>query len=79
VAAAELTTPDLVNFMATHGRGLICAALPEKRCNELDLELMVGKNTSLHETAFTVSVDLMGKGARQGFLPGPGQNHKCAC
>ncbi len=67
VAAAELTTPDVVNFMATHGRGLICAALPEARCNELELELMVGKNTSLHETAFTVSVDLIGKGCTTGI------------
>jgi 3,4-dihydroxy 2-butanone 4-phosphate synthase / GTP cyclohydrolase II len=67
VAAAELITPELVNFMATHGRGLICAALPEERCNELELELMVGKNTSLHETAFTVSVDLIGKGCTTGI------------
>ena len=67
VAAAELTTPDVVNFMATHGRGLICAALPEERCDELELELMVGKNTSLHETAFTVSVDLIGKGCTTGI------------
>jgi 3,4-dihydroxy 2-butanone 4-phosphate synthase / GTP cyclohydrolase II len=67
VAAAELITPELVNFMATHGRGLICAAIPEERCNELELELMVGKNTSLHETAFTVSVDLIGKGCTTGI------------
>ncbi len=67
VAAAELTTPDIVNFMATHGKGLICVALPEERCNELELELMVGKNTSLHETAFTVSVDLIGKGCTTGI------------
>ncbi len=67
VAPAELTTPEIVNFMATHGRGLICAALPEERCNELELELMVGKNTSLHETAFTVSVDLIGKGCTTGI------------
>jgi len=67
VAAAELTTPDVVNFMATYGRGLICAAIPEERCNELELELMVGKNTSLHETAFTVSVDLIGKGCTTGI------------
>jgi 3,4-dihydroxy 2-butanone 4-phosphate synthase / GTP cyclohydrolase II len=66
VAAAELTTPELVNFMATYGRGLICAAIPEERCNELELELMVGKNTSMHETAFTVSVDLIGKGCSTG-------------
>ena len=67
VAASELATPDVINFMATHGRGLICAALPESRCNELELELMVGKNTSLHETAFTVSVDLIGKGCTTGI------------
>jgi len=67
VAAAELTTPEVVNFMATYGRGLICAAIPEERCNELELELMVGKNTSLHETAFTVSVDLIGKGCTTGI------------
>jgi 3,4-dihydroxy 2-butanone 4-phosphate synthase/GTP cyclohydrolase II len=59
ICAAELITPDLVNFMAKHGRGLICAALPEERCEELDLDLMVGINTSLHETQFTVSVDLL--------------------
>jgi 3,4-dihydroxy 2-butanone 4-phosphate synthase/GTP cyclohydrolase II len=57
VAAAELITAETVNFMARHGRGLICAALPEERCNELELDLMAGINTSLHQTAFTVSVD----------------------
>jgi 3,4-dihydroxy 2-butanone 4-phosphate synthase / GTP cyclohydrolase II len=67
VAAAEKATPKLINFMATHGRGLICAALPEERCNELELELMVGRNTSLHETAFTVSVDLIGSGCTTGI------------
>ncbi|MFO7924962.1 MAG: bifunctional 3,4-dihydroxy-2-butanone-4-phosphate synthase/GTP cyclohydrolase II [Bacteroidales bacterium] len=67
VAASELTTPDVVNFMATYGRGLICAALPEERCNDLELELMVGRNTSMHETAFTVSVDLIGKGCTTGI------------
>ena len=59
ICAAELTTPEIVNFMARHGRGLICAALPEERCEELDLDLMVGINTSIHETQFTVSVDLI--------------------
>ncbi len=59
ICAAELITPEIVNFMAKHGRGLICAALPEERCVELDLDLMVGNNTSLHETQFTVSVDLL--------------------
>ncbi len=67
VAAAELMTPEMVNFMATHGRGLICAPLTEERCNELDLELMVGKNTSLHSTPFTVSVDLNGHGCTTGI------------
>ena len=60
ICAAELITPEIVNFMATHGRGLICVSLPEERCDELDLHMMVGRNTSLHETAFTVSVDLLG-------------------
>jgi len=61
ICAAELITPETVNFMARHGRGLICVALPEERCEELDLDLMVGINTSLHETQFTVSVDLLSK------------------
>jgi 3,4-dihydroxy 2-butanone 4-phosphate synthase/GTP cyclohydrolase II len=61
ICSAELITPDIVNFMAKHGRGLICAALPEERCEELDLNLMVGNNTSLHETQFTVTVDLLSK------------------
>ncbi|HQG64080.1 MAG TPA: bifunctional 3,4-dihydroxy-2-butanone-4-phosphate synthase/GTP cyclohydrolase II [Bacteroidales bacterium] len=59
ICAAELITPEIVNFMAKHGRGLICVALPEERCEELELDLMVGNNTSLHETQFTVSVDLL--------------------
>jgi len=59
ICSAELITPEIVNFMAKHGRGLICAALPEERCEELDLDLMVGINTSLHETQFTVSVDFL--------------------
>jgi 3,4-dihydroxy 2-butanone 4-phosphate synthase/GTP cyclohydrolase II len=59
ICAAELITPEIVNFMAKHGRGLICAALPEARCEELELDLMVGINTSIHETQFTVSVDLI--------------------
>lgn len=57
IIASELVTPEIVNFMATHGRGLICVALTEKRCDELNLDLMVGKNTSSNETQFTVSVD----------------------
>lgn len=57
IIASELITPEIINFMATHARGLICVALTEERCTELDLELMVGKNTSSNETQFTVSVD----------------------
>ncbi len=67
VVAAETITPDIVNFMATHGRGLICAPLPEDRCTELELELMVGNNTALHATPFTVSVDLNGHGCTTGI------------
>ncbi|HPX76729.1 MAG TPA: bifunctional 3,4-dihydroxy-2-butanone-4-phosphate synthase/GTP cyclohydrolase II [Bacteroidales bacterium] len=67
VVAAEKITPEIVNFMATHGRGLICAPLTESRCKELELELMVGKNTALHETPFTVSVDLNGHGCTTGI------------
>jgi 3,4-dihydroxy 2-butanone 4-phosphate synthase/GTP cyclohydrolase II len=59
ICSAELITPEIVNFMARHGRGLICVALPEERCDELELDLMVGTNTSIHETQFTVSVDLL--------------------
>jgi 3,4-dihydroxy 2-butanone 4-phosphate synthase/GTP cyclohydrolase II len=61
ICSAELITPEIVNFMAKHGRGLICAALPEERCEELELDMMVGNNTSLHETQFTVSVDLLSR------------------
>ncbi len=67
VTAAETITPDIVNFMAKHGRGLICCPVSEDRCEELQLELMVNKNTSLHETAFTVSVDLIGNGCTTGI------------
>jgi len=67
VCAAECITPDIVNFMATHGRGLICAPLVEERCEELDLELMVGRNTATFETPFTVSVDLIGHGCTTGI------------
>jgi 3,4-dihydroxy 2-butanone 4-phosphate synthase/GTP cyclohydrolase II len=67
VAAAELITPETVNFMATHGKGLICAALTEERCTELDLPMMVTSNTSSHATAFTVSVDLLGFGTSTGI------------
>jgi 3,4-dihydroxy 2-butanone 4-phosphate synthase/GTP cyclohydrolase II len=57
IVASDLVTPEIINFMTIHCRGLICVALTEKRCKELDLELIVGKNTSSHETQFTVSVD----------------------
>jgi 3,4-dihydroxy 2-butanone 4-phosphate synthase/GTP cyclohydrolase II len=67
ICAAECVTPEIVNFMATHGRGLICAPLNEDRCDELGLELMVGKNTAAFETPFTVSVDLIGHGCTTGI------------
>lgn len=67
VAAARSVTPEIINFMATHGRGLICMPMTEKRCQELDLKLMVGDNTSVNETAFTVSVDLIGQGCTTGI------------
>lgn len=67
VTAARNVTPDVINFMATHGRGLICAPLVEDRCEELGLDLMVGNNTVLHETPFTVSVDLIGNGCTTGI------------
>ncbi len=67
IAAAELITPEIVNFMAKYGRGLICAPLSEERCRELELELMVGNNTALHQTPFTVSVDLIGQGCTTGI------------
>ncbi|MDW5289897.1 3,4-dihydroxy-2-butanone-4-phosphate synthase [Formosa sp. PL04] len=67
VAAASKATPEMVNFMATHGRGLICAPLTESRCKALDLHMMVTNNTDHMETAFTVSVDLRGKGVTTGI------------
>jgi 3,4-dihydroxy 2-butanone 4-phosphate synthase / GTP cyclohydrolase II len=67
ICAAELITPEIVNFMATYGRGLICAPIPEKRCDQLELELMVRSNTSFHATPFTVSVDLLGQGCTTGI------------
>jgi 3,4-dihydroxy 2-butanone 4-phosphate synthase/GTP cyclohydrolase II len=67
LAAAEKVTPEMVNFMATHGRGLICTPLTEKRCKELELGMMVYNNTDPMETAFTVSVDLRGKGVTTGI------------
>lgn len=67
IAAAEKVTPEMINFMATHGRGLICAPLTEERCRELDLTMMVENNTVLHNTQFTVSVDLLGHGCTTGI------------
>ena len=67
VAAAEKVTPEMVNFMATHGRGLICTPLTESRCKALELNMMVSNNTDPMETAFTVSVDLRGKGVTTGI------------
>lgn len=67
ICAAETVTPEIINFMATHGRGLICAPIIEARCEELGLELMVGKNTALHETPFTVSVDLLSRNTSTGI------------
>ena len=67
LAAAEMVTPEMINFMATHGRGLICAPLTEHRCEELELNMMVRNNTDPMETAFTVSVDLSGNGVSTGI------------
>lgn len=67
ITAAQNVTPEVINFMSKHGRGLICIALLEDRCDELGLELMVNNNTALHETAFTVSVDLLGHGCTTGI------------
>jgi 3,4-dihydroxy 2-butanone 4-phosphate synthase/GTP cyclohydrolase II len=67
IAAAEMVTPEMINFMATHGRGLICAPLTEERCEELGLSMMVKNNTVLHNTQFTVSVDLIGQGCTTGI------------
>ncbi|WPO82139.1 3,4-dihydroxy-2-butanone-4-phosphate synthase [Chryseobacterium sp. JJR-5R] len=70
LCAAELTTPELINFMAVHGRGLICMPLPEKRCDELGLDVMVSRSSDPKETAFTVSVDLLGNGTSTGISAG---------
>jgi 3,4-dihydroxy 2-butanone 4-phosphate synthase/GTP cyclohydrolase II len=67
ITASQSVTPEVINFMSKHGRGLICVALLEERCDELGLELMVNNNTALHETAFTVSVDLLGHGCTTGI------------
>ncbi len=70
ITAAENATPEVINFMAKHGRGLICASLVESRCEELGLELMVSDNTALQDTPFTVSVDLIGHGCTTGISAG---------
>jgi 3,4-dihydroxy 2-butanone 4-phosphate synthase/GTP cyclohydrolase II len=67
ITAARNVTPEIINFMSKEGRGLICAPIAEDRCDELGLELMVNKNTALHETPFTVSVDLLGNGCTTGI------------
>lgn len=67
ITAARNATPELINFMSKHGRGLICAPLDEKRCDELELDLMVNNNTALHATPFTVSIDLLGHGCTTGI------------
>ena len=67
LSAAELTTPEIINFMTIHGRGLICTPLPEKRCDELGLDIMVSRSSDPKETAFTVSIDLLGEGVSTGI------------
>jgi 3,4-dihydroxy 2-butanone 4-phosphate synthase / GTP cyclohydrolase II len=67
IIASRCATPEVINFMSKYGRGLICVSLLEERCKELGLELMVNNNTALHETAFTVSVDLLGNGCTTGI------------
>ncbi|MFM2226861.1 MAG: 3,4-dihydroxy-2-butanone-4-phosphate synthase, partial [Bacteroidota bacterium] len=67
IAPAEIVTPEVINFMTKFGRGLICVALTQKRCEELNLDLMVSNNTDPHKTAFTVSVDLIGSGCTTGI------------
>jgi 3,4-dihydroxy 2-butanone 4-phosphate synthase/GTP cyclohydrolase II len=67
VAAAQCVTPEMINFMAKHGRGLICTSLTSERCNKLELNQMVANNTVLHKTQFTVSVDLIGNGCTTGI------------
>ena len=67
LSAAELVTPEIINFMTIHGRGLICTPLPEKRCDELGLDIMVTRSSDPKETAFTVSIDLLGNGVSTGI------------
>ncbi|MDR3245799.1 MAG: bifunctional 3,4-dihydroxy-2-butanone-4-phosphate synthase/GTP cyclohydrolase II [Prevotellaceae bacterium] len=70
IVAAEKITPEAVNFMITHGRGLLCAPLPESRCEELGLKMMADENTTLHQTPFTIAVDLLGHGCTTGISAG---------
>lgn len=67
ITASRHATPEMINFMATHGRGLICVSLKGERCEELNLEMMVSRNTSSNETPFTISVDLLGHGCTTGI------------
>ncbi len=67
VTSAKNVTPEIINFMSKYGRGLICMPISEKRCDELKLDLMVNKNTAIHATPFTVSVDLLGHGCTTGI------------
>lgn len=67
ISTAENASPELINFMVTHGRGLVCAPLTAQRCDELDLHQMVNQNTAVYETSFTISVDLLGKGCTTGI------------
>lgn len=67
LTAAANGTPEMINFMATHGKGLICTPITQQRCEELQLDLMVGKNTASHETNFTISIDLLGHGCTTGI------------
>ncbi len=67
ITSAELISPEKVNFLIKYGRGLLCVPLSEERCEDLELEMMVGQNTSFHQTAFTVSVDLIGEGCTTGI------------
>src|SRR5688500_3142360 len=67
IGAARCVTPEMINFMSKHGRGLMCAPVVEERCDELGLALMVNDNTALHATPFTVSIDLLGHGCTTGI------------
>src|SRR6056297_2395872 len=78
LAAAERVTPETINFMATHGRGLICTPLTEQRCEHLGLQRMVNNNTDPLETAFTVSIDLRGQGVTTGISASDRSKTVCA-